>query len=96
MPRNHGHDGQHYRVWPWILAIVIGLLTSAAGSTGYGFLGTLVILGAVFMIVRAVRGNRAARRAAEAQAARPRQAGGRQGPGAAGRRAARGAITLLP
>jgi hypothetical protein len=101
------HDGQH-RVWPWVIAIFIGLLTTAAGSAGYATLGTLVMAGAIAMIVRAVRRNRAARRAAlalaaAAQAARIAKnratqpaAGRRPGRSGGGRRTARKLLTLLP
>jgi hypothetical protein len=100
MARN---DPQHRRVWPWVLVILAGLLTTAGGSGGYETLGSLTIAAAIAMIVRAVRHNRAVRRAAlaaaAAQAAKPAK---KQAPAArprkpgAGRRAVRKAITLIP
>jgi hypothetical protein len=104
MSRN---DPQHRRVWPWTLLIAFGLLTTAGGSGGYETLGSLIIAGAITMIVVAVRHNRAVRRAllaatiaaAAAQAAKPgrKQApAGRPRKTGAGRRAVRKAITLLP
>ena len=108
MSRN---DPQHRRVWPWALLIAFGLLTTAGGSGGYETLGSLIIAGAITMIVVAVRHNRAVRRAllaaaiaaAAAQAAKPgrkhRLRAARYSPArpAPGARAVRRAITsLLP
>jgi hypothetical protein len=100
MPRN---DPQHRRVWPWVLVILSGLLTTTGGSGGYETLGSLIIAGAAVMIAAAVRRNRAVRRtllaAAQAQAARPGKKQGTTGrprKSGAGRRAVRKAITLLP
>lgn len=97
------HDGQH-RVWPWVLAVFTGLLTTAGGSPGYAMLGTLIAAGAIVMIVVAVCRNRSDRRAAlavaKAQAAGPgkvrAQTGPPHKPGFRARRTVRKVITLLP
>jgi len=101
------HDLQHRRVWPWVLVILGGLLTTAGGTSSYEMLGWLATAAATAMTVTAVRSNRAGRRAAlaaaraaaAAQAARPGKKPGTAArsrkPGAA-RRAVRKVITLLP
>jgi len=94
-----------YRTWPWIALILAGLLTTAEGA-GYVTLGWLTVGAGVALTARAVRRNRAVRRAAArlvalgavAGAASMHPAQSRQRParrprnGAAGRRPRRPAM----
>ena len=56
-----------HRTWPWIALILAGLLTTAEGA-GYVTLGWLIVGAGVALTARAVRHNRAVRRAARAAA----------------------------
>jgi hypothetical protein len=64
------------RVWPWVIAVIAGLLTTSSAGPGTGMAGWLIIAAAIMMIVRNVRRNHTARRAAQvgqARQARPGQ-----------------------
>jgi len=108
----HRAAGPHYQTWPWILLIVAGLPTTAAGSR-YVMLGWLMIGTGIVLIVRAARRNRALRRGARpapspagspahsgrqrpARPARRPAAGRRPRSRVTGRRVARQLIRLLP
>jgi hypothetical protein len=69
------------RVWPWVTAVIAGLLTTSGAGPGTGTAGWLIIAGAITMIVRNVRCNHTARRAAQVgqarQAASPARSGQR-------------------
>jgi hypothetical protein len=58
------------RVWPWVIAVIAGLLTTSGAGPGTGVAGWLIIAGAVTMIVRNVRRNHISRRAAQVAQAR--------------------------
>jgi hypothetical protein len=54
-------DGRR-RVWPWVILLFAGLITTSGGGPGTETTAWLIVAAAITMIVRAVRLNRAARR----------------------------------